>query len=125
MNAVVLAYLGDAVWELRVREYLTSLGFSSTDKLHKMAVNYTSAKAQVKIIKFLLENGLLNNDEKEIYIKGKNQKLKTPKTLDKTIYHIASGFETLIGYLYFHDKIRLDNLMIECINCIKGETDAG
>lgn len=113
INVVTLAYLGDAVYEMYIREYLIKSGIAKVDNLQREAIKFVSAKSQVNILNYLLDNNLLNDSEKEIVKRGRNYKREThPKNTDIITYKISTGFEALIGYLYLNDMIsRIDEIM--------------
>lgn len=110
LNTLSLAYLGDAVFELYIREYLLNKNIVKVKELQKEAIKYVSAKNQVILLEKI--NGILTEKEIEIVKKGRNTKShKAPKNTDILTYKHATGFETLIGYLYINDKIRLEEIM--------------
>ena len=115
MNNLVLAYLGDAVFELYVREYLIRSGLSKVKDLQKNAINYVSAKSQSKFLEDLILNNTLSNDEIDIVKRGRNAHSHSSKSTDIITYKKATGFETLIGYLYLNDKTRLNQIMKEVL----------
>ena len=109
-NTLALAYLGDSVYELYIREYLINKGIVKVKELQKNATNYVSAKNQVKILEQIKND--LTEEEIEIVKKGRNAKShKAPKNTDILTYKHATGFETLIGYLYLNNKERLNEIM--------------
>ena len=97
---LVLAYIGDSVYEVYVRNrIILEHPDMPAGKLHKQSIKYVSAKAQASSI-LSIEN-ILNDDEMAIYNRGRNAKSATvPKNADVTQYRQATGFEALIGYLY-------------------------
>ena len=113
INVITLAYLGDAIYEVYVRESLIKNGIAKVEDLQKEAIKYVSAKSQAKILTYLTDNDLLNDDELEVVKRGRNYKRTShPKNTDIITYKISSGFEALIGYLYLNDrKNRLDTIM--------------
>ena len=113
INVITLAYLGDSVYELYVRDYLIHKGIAKVIELQKEAVKYVSAKGQVKILNYLIDNNFLDTIELDIVKRGRNYKREShPKNTDVITYKNSTGFETLIGYLYFSKKIdRLDEIM--------------
>ena len=111
MNNLVLAYLGDAVFELYVREFLIKNGVSKVNDLQKNAVNFVSAKAQANILENLINNNFLSEEEIDIVKRGRNAHSHNSKNTDVQTYKKSTGFEALIGYLYLNDKNRLDELM--------------
>ena len=119
INVITLAYLGDSVYEVYIREYLINKGIIYVDKLQKEAIKYVSAKSQAKILDYLIDNNYLTNDEIDIVKRGRNYKRDShPKNTDIITYKKSTGFECLVGYLYLSKNInRLDEIM----NIIKEE----
>lgn len=113
INVISLAYLGDSVYEVYVREHLIKMGIGLVDDLQREAIKYVSAKSQSKIAKWLTDNNYLNNDELDIIKRGRNYKRGShPKNTDIITYKNSTGFEALIGYLYLDNKIdRLDEII--------------
>lgn len=111
LSPLVLAYVGDAVYEVFVRTLLISGGNAPVHLLHKRSVNYVKAKAQSDIIHRIMD--VLTPEEHDIVRRGRNAKSGTiPKNADVTEYKYATGFETLIGYLYLSkDYDRLMNIL--------------
>lgn len=94
-----LAYIGDAVYDLFIRSFVIGKGNTSNNSLHKMSVKYVSAVAQAKIANVIQSE--LTEDELNIFKRGKNAKPSSgAKNASAKEYHIATGFEALIGYLY-------------------------
>ena len=113
INVLALAYLGDAIYEERVREYLIRSGISLVDDLQKETIRYVSAKNQARIISYLINTKYLTDREINIVKRGRNYKRTThPKNTDIITYKMSTGFEALIGYLYFtNQKERLEEIM--------------
>lgn len=110
-SPLLLAYVGDAVYDLAIRTYVVSSGNVSNNKLHNETIKFVSAKAQAKIIDKLMPS--LSEEETAIYRRGKNAKPNsTAKNASLAEYLKATGFEALIGYLYLSDK---EERMIELI----------
>lgn len=118
INVITLAYIGDAVYEVYVREYLVKKGIAKVEELQKESVKYVSAKSQCKILSYLMDNNLLTEIELDVVRRGRNYKRTShPKNTDIITYKMSSGFEAMIGYLYLNnDKDRLN----EIINYILG-----
>lgn len=117
INVITLAYLGDAIYEVYVREYLIKQGIAKVEELQKESVKYVSAKNQCKILLYLIDNNLLTDIELDVVRRGRNYKRAShPKNTDIITYKMSSGFEAMIGYLYINDKNRLN----EIINYILG-----
>lgn len=115
MNNLVLAYLGDAVYELRVREYLINKGLYKVKDLQKNAVAFVSAQAQSTILDELIKKSFLSDEEIDIVKRGRNAHSHSSKSTDIITYKKSTGFETLIGYLYLNDKNRLDEVIEEVL----------
>lgn len=108
LNPLVLAYVGDSVYDTFVRTLLVSGGYGHVSKLHKMSIEFVKAKAQADILGKI--NDLLTPDEQDVVRRGRNTKSSTiPKNADISDYRYATGFEALIGYLYLTGQ--LDRLM--------------
>lgn len=119
LNPLQLAIIGDAVYEVFIRNYVLSTDNQlSAHKIHKRAINYVKAKSQALII-HELENEL-SEDELYIYKRGRNTKSNTvPKNADVRDYRMATGFEALVGYLYLiGSKERLDYIFNKSIEII-------
>jgi len=100
MAPLVLAYMGDAIFEVYIRNYLIHKKQVSVNFLHKAATSYVKAKAQAEIVHHL--EPLLTEEEWTAVKRGRNQKSATvPKNADLTDYQYATGFEALLGYLYY------------------------
>jgi ribonuclease III family protein len=101
MSPLVLAYIGDAVYEVFVRTMLICDGSRNTPvhKLHKQSIDFVKAKAQSDIIHKISDT--LTQEEQDIIRRGRNAKSGSiPKNADVTEYKYATGFESLIGFLY-------------------------
>ncbi|KJR46342.1 Ribonuclease III family protein [Desulfosporosinus sp. I2] len=96
MNALTLAYLGDAVYELWVRTHLLELGHEKVKELHKQAVNYVRAGTQARVLHTLLPE--LDEVEHQVVLRGRNSKGGHPKNVDVVTYRHATAFESLVGY---------------------------
>ena len=99
VSALGLAYIGDAVYEVYVRSHVLKRGDTVVNKLHKASIKYVSAPSQSRIIHGILPN--LTEEEVAVYKRGRNAHSNTmAKNADVVEYRQATGFETLIGYLY-------------------------
>ncbi|EQJ30859.1 ribonuclease III domain protein [Clostridioides difficile P11] len=120
MSPLVLAYLGDTVYETYLREYLIRQNTQrKVNDLHKLAIKYVKAKAQATIIHEIEIE--LTEEESKIYKRGRNQKSNTsPKNADIIDYKHATGFEALVGYLYLNNEIeRLQYIINKGIKIIE------
>jgi len=96
-----LAYLGDAVWSLLVREYWVKKGEGDGSRLQQKTIAYVSAKAQAFFYQKLHEEGFFSEEEEEIFRRGRNAHSGVvPHNTDVGTYRISTGFEALIGALY-------------------------
>lgn len=100
MNALTLAYLGDAVYELWVRTHMLELGHEKVKELHKQAVSYVRASTQARILRALLPD--LNEVEQQVVLRGRNAKGGHPKNVDVVTYRHATAFESLVGYWHLN-----------------------
>lgn len=98
VNILLLAYLGDAVYELWVRKHLLEQGVVKVDDMHKKAVLYVQAKTQAAILRHLMEE--LDENETDVVRRGRNSKGNYPRNTDVVTYRHATAFEALIGYWY-------------------------
>lgn len=116
LSPLALAWLGDTIFDLVVRTYIVGNGSTSPDKMQKKASRLVSAKAQADMISDISE--ILTDEEKDYVRRGRNAKPKTKaKNASSAQYHKATGFETLIGYLYLTGQTG------RCITLIKQAID--
>lgn len=114
INSLVLAYLGDTIYEDYIREYLIKKGIRNVNELQQQAIKYASAKSQAKFIKDLINQNFLNEEEIEIIKRARNHKNNShPKNCDIVTYKYATGFEALIGYLKLENNIERINEIIK------------
>ncbi|MEL3973407.1 Mini-ribonuclease 3 [Rossellomorea oryzaecorticis] len=113
INALALAYMGDAVYETYVRQLLLTKGKIKPNQLHRAATNYVSAKAQAAILKKLFDEERLTEEEISIVKRGRNAKSgSVPKNTDVQTYNHSTAFEALIGYLFLLNRTeRLEELI--------------
>ncbi|QTU82927.1 Mini-ribonuclease 3 [Carnobacteriaceae bacterium zg-C25] len=114
LNGLTLAYVGDAIYEIYVRDYLVRNGITKPNHLHRASTQFVSAKAQAMIMQAMLDcDGLLSEQEIAIYKRGRNTKSATSaKNTDILTYRVATGFEALMGYLHLDKQInRLEELI--------------
>ena len=103
LSPLTWAYIGDAVYELYVREKLAETTKYKPHKLHIEAIKYVKASAQAKILKKIEE--VLTEEEKEIVKRARNTKNHhLPKNAEVNDYMYSTAFEGLIGYLYLTKK---------------------
>ena len=113
INIITLAYLGDSIYEVYIREKLIKQGIAKVEELVSIATKYVSAKGQAAILTDLLNNNILTNEEIEVVKRGRNYKRSShPKHTDIITYKLSTGFEALIGYLYLTKKTkRLEEIL--------------
>ncbi|MBE6595504.1 MAG: ribonuclease III [Ruminococcaceae bacterium] len=98
-----LAYLGDAVIEICVRERLLAAGYTSSKALNAHARDYVSAPAQAAAMERLHPH--LTDDETAVFRRGRNMgHTNTPKHATVAQYRSATGMEALFGYLHLMDQ---------------------
>lgn len=113
INVLVLAYLGDGIYENYVRRYLIEKGIANVNDLQKESVNYVSAKGQAAFLTKMLDEAFLTDEEIVIVKRARNYKTTShPKNCDIVTYKYATGLESLIGYLELENKKeRIDEIM--------------
>lgn len=114
LNPLVLAYIGDAVFEMYVRLHIVGDGRYKTNTLHKMAISFVSAKAQAGILDRISDS--LSEKEQDIIRRGRNAHANTiPKNASIADYKKATAFEALIGYLFLtKNEERLEEIVRVC-----------
>ncbi|WP_332649129.1 Mini-ribonuclease 3 [Lysinibacillus sp. 54212] len=106
LNALALAYMGDAVLEQKVREHLLLSGRVKPNTLHREATKYVSAKAQSMIMHRFMDEDFLTEEELAVFRRGRNAKSGTvPKNTDVQTYRNSSGFEAVLGSLYLSGQL--------------------
>lgn len=112
-NSLVLAYLGDSIYEVYIRKFLISKGIVKVKELQSESIKYVSAKSQAYYLKEMLDNDFLNEKEINVVMTARNHKNNhRPKNCDIITYKYATGLEAIIGYLYLENNIsRLNELM--------------
>lgn len=107
------AYLGDAVWELYIREK-TILKTNNAKKLHQMTTNLVKTHFQSELLHFLNEK--LTPEELELTRRARNLPIPVGRRSIQGEYRQATAFETLIGWWYSFDKKRLEEILKICEN---------
>lgn len=104
--AVVLAYIGDAVFELLVRSHIVTAGRRKVSEIHHDTVELVKAQSQARLTRQLYHE--LSEEEQDIVKRGRNAKSTPPRHADPGDYKLSTGFEALLGYLYLKgDEDRL------------------
>lgn len=119
INSGVLAYIGDAVYELEIRKYLVEKNINKVNDLQNKAISYVSAKAQSCFLNKLVESNILTDEELRVIRRARNYKpFSKPKNTDIVTYKKSTAFEALIGMLWLkEDYGRVKYL----INFVKGD----
>lgn len=107
-SPLVLAYIGDAIYELVIRTKVVNHGNTQVNKLHKRTAALVKAEAQAQL--YMLLEDELTEEEKAVYRRGRNSKTTTmAKNATMKDYRMATGFEALMGWLYL--KGSMDRLV--------------
>lgn len=106
INSLVLAYIGDAIYEIEVRSRLIKRGINKVNELQNACTKYVSAKGQAYFMDKMIELNMLSAEEVDIYKRARNSKVKShPSNTDIITYKKATGFEALFGYLYLNNCV--------------------
>ena len=107
MPTLNLAFIGDGVYDLLVREYLVKNSSAHVGELNQSKVKMVNCKSQAEFVKLILPE--LTEEETEVYKRGRNTKVHSAsKHSTLSDYHAATGMEALFGWLYLkgsHDRI--------------------
>lgn len=104
-SPLILAYIGDCLYDLAVREYVVSNFPGVVNAANQKKTTFVCAHAQSEIMGFLIGQGVLTDEEMSVYRRGRNQKSAThSKNSSIQEYRRATGFEALIGYLYLTEQ---------------------
>lgn len=125
LNALALAYMGDAVYEQAIRAHLLHAGRVRPNVLHREATKYVSAKAQATILHGMQNEQFLTEEELAIMRRGRNAKSGSiPKNTDVVTYKNSSAFEAVIGYTFLMNRFnRVDELISRAIKEVEGEEE--
>ncbi|WP_312640588.1 ribonuclease III domain-containing protein [Hydrogenoanaerobacterium sp.] len=114
LSPLTLAFMGDVVYELMVREQVISAGSMPPNKLHKKTVEMVKASFQARVYDLIADT--LPEDEADILRRGRNSSgVHAPKNADVLEYRKATGVEALFGYLYLGGKLSRINELFERI----------
>lgn len=121
LNGSTLAFVGDAILSLYVREYLIKLGITKTKELQNRSIQFVSANAQAKFVLALIEENFLSEQEVKLFMRGRNHKSDNKaKNADIVTYRQSTGFEALLGYLYLTENhVRLNEIWQKMIRTIE------
>lgn len=114
LSPLTLAFIGDTVFDLLVRTRIVSTTSGKVSDMHKKASETVCAASQSRFVKELLP--LLTEEETDIFKRGKNaHTASVPKNQSVSDYHFATGFETLLGWLYLNGKTERTAELFETI----------
>ena len=118
INVLVLAYLGDTIYENYIRREIINRGIANVNQLQHEAVKYVSAKSQAHYLTNMIDYNFLNEDEIDVVKRARNYKTTShPKSCDIITYKYATGLEALIGYLDLNNnKERVEEIMKFILN---------
>lgn len=108
-----LSFIGDAVYTLKVREFYITNKYQSSKTLQQLCNRYNCAKGQMKVFERLSNENFFNEEELNVYKRGRNHITHIPKNGDLASYKCASGLEAIVGYLYLTNKDRLEDMFEE------------
>lgn len=113
VNVLVLAYLGDTIYEDYIRKFLINKKIGNVNDLQKEAINYVSAVNQARFLQKLMDENFFNDDEISVIKRARNYKSSShPKNCDIVTYKHATALEALIGYLELtNNRDRIDEIM--------------
>lgn len=115
LSPLTLAFIGDTVYDLLVREEIICNANRPANDLHSLAVKKVKASAQAKAVESIFDS--LNEKEQAVFKRGRNAKsAHTAKNASTGDYHKATGLEALIGYLYLSGETQR---IIDLYNLIK------
>lgn len=125
LNSIVLAYIGDAVYEVYVRQHLIESGQINPHELHQRAVKFVAATGQAQVVHAWIREEVLTAEEAAVVRRGRNAKSNSvPKNASIQDYRYATGFESLIGYLHLEEREdRLNELMAYAVQWIESDKE--
>lgn len=101
VNPINLAFMGDGVYEIYVREHIVrTFPTLKIHEIHRKAVTFVKAESQANVIRTLMDRNILTQEERDWVRRGRNQHSMAPKNASISDYRYATGLETLVGYLY-------------------------
>ena len=123
ISSAALAFLGDSVFEINIRNKIVNECEGNADELNKKSKALTNAKAQALMVNTLLE--LFSEEELAVYKRGRNLKsLSAPRSCTISEYRRATGLEALLGYLFLNEnKERINELVEKGIQAVQERTE--
>lgn len=124
-SPLVLAYIGDSIYDLVIKSLMVNRGNRQVQKLHAQTSFYVQAKTQSLMMRTIQNH--LTEEEHAVYKRGRNSKSVSPaKNQSVTDYRRATGFEALLGYLYLKkDWKRLLDLVRAGLDSLENNGDPG
>lgn len=114
-SPLALAFIGDGVFELMVREYIACKGNCSVKKLNAQKVKFVCCDAQAEAVNVI--EPMLTEEEADVLRRGRNAHPgHIPKNADPAVYHKATALEALFGYLYLKGEIQRIRTLFEAIS---------
>ena len=105
INIASLAYLGDSVYELEIRNHLLANSKAEVNNLKNESIKFVSAVSQAGILDRLIENGIISSDELSLVKRARNYRLNSkPRYTDIKLYKKSTALEALFGYLYLSNN---------------------
>lgn len=110
IDSLLLAYIGDGVYSLYIRDRVAMTGITKVQVLHNLVTDFICAKSQAKV--FLHLEPLFTEEESMVAKRARNSQVNVPKNVDVYEYRLSTAFEAVLGYLYNRkDHERLSTLM--------------
>ena len=119
LNIKNYAHIGDAVYEVFIREH-TILLTSNLNRLHSFTVSYVNAKFQTELLEQLTP--FFTEKEIELARRARNIPTSTARRIDKALHSTATSLEVVLGYNYMHDKTRYNELCEKMLEFIDFES---
>ena len=117
-SSLCLAFIGDAVYELKIRDYLIKQGIAKVNDLKKESLKYVSANRQAYFVDLLLKDNYFSDEDMEMIKNARNSKTHSkPKNCDILTYKHATALEAIFGYYYLNNEIeKVDDLILKIVN---------
>ncbi len=121
MNTTALAYIGDAVYEVYIRERVLTMERTHVDHIHKLSIKYVNNAGQAAAVKKMMNEGFLSDEETALVKRARNHKSASkPRNADPVNYKLATAFEALVGWLYLEgQKERMEEVVMRAIAIIE------
>lgn len=124
LSPLVLAYIGDSIFDLVVKTMIVTKGNTQVNKMNRVASSIVKAESQSKMIGYLEDK--LTGEEESVYKRGRNAKSYTSaKNASISDYRRATGFEALMGYLYMSGRYeRMCELIKDALDYLESERNS-